>query len=192
MTQPQSLNDGLGDQLNVTERIQQLEALNWARARERHNTATEAVDLAQEARIAIWRSYEASLSKADPRTWLSAVSHMRLREVAIRQTWFGHTRVHGQPSDPLRNATKASLDDPDFTLGPLEAPDWIDSALISYHAGEIARAISELPPKQRDYIILRFWYGFTPIEIENRFAIDQSAAWTGARRNLRQALAHLA
>lgn len=185
------MQDGYGDALSVAERLGQLEVLTRIRASEHAHHLAEPADLAQEARITIWQV--ATGRPESTREYLSAAARMRVREAATRQTWTGHTRVHGQPADPLRSREKESLDDPDFTLLlSLHAQEWVEGAQLAYHHGQIAQAIGELPEKQRAYVLLRFWCGLEPGVIERDYQIDKDAAWAGARRNLRTSLRHLA
>jgi len=183
------IQDGWGDALTPVERIAQLERLNGIRARERAHAGAEYDDLLQEARIAVW---EVAVRYPDKsREYLSASAAMRVREVSSRQNWTGHTRVHGQPTDPLRQRGKESMDDPDFTLWEaLDGPVWLDGALLSYHRGEIAKAIDELPPRQRQYVLLRFWCGYGHMEIKREFGMSDST-WAGAKHNLSTKLAYL-
>lgn len=183
--------DGYGEAVTPVERLAQLERLNSIRAREKAHPGAEYDDLLQEARIAVWLQAEAAVGKGDPRAWLSAVSGNRITEAATRQTWTGHTRVHGQPTDPLRQNAKQSMDDPDFTLWEsLDGPAWLDGALLAYHRGEIARAIAELSPRQKQYVILRFWHGYGHMEIKREFGMSEST-WAGAKQSLREKLLHL-
>jgi DNA-directed RNA polymerase specialized sigma24 family protein len=184
-------NDGFGDALSPEE-AERLDRLNRIRVGERVGSHADADDVLQEARIATWRALPRAATKDNPRAWLSVITFMRIIEILDRETWTGHTRVRGQPVDPLRAAGKRSLDDPAFTLAEdLDGPSWVDSALFSYHEGEIARAISELSPRQRQYVYLRFWCGYGHMEIKGEFGMSDST-WDGAKVHLRQSLAHLA
>lgn len=189
------LQDGFGDGLTVTERIEQLDRLNRIRAAEHAHPQAESDDLTQEGRIVVWEV--ASKRPESTREYLSAAAAMRIREVANRQTWTGHTRAHGQPTDPLRNRAKESLDDPDYTLiEALQAPAWLAAAELAYHHGEILDAINALPPAHRDYVYLRFWGGYSNPEIApliQRDAGNLARMWTHSiAPALAAQLAHLA
>lgn len=78
----------------------------------------------------------------------------------------------------------------------LTAADLVDSVMIAYHRGEIARALDSLTPAQKKYVLLRFWSGMQTGDLTREFGYDPSGLWnnsrSGARVKLREALAHLA
>lgn len=59
---------------------------------------------------------------------------------------------------------------------------------------EISKAVSNLSPLEREYILLRFWYGFSLKEIERQMGPEAILCWkgsSGARSKLIQSLSHL-
>jgi DNA-directed RNA polymerase specialized sigma24 family protein len=180
-------SDGYGDQLSVAELIERLEALNGLRAREYARPGAEAEDLAQEARIAIWEASRAHPGR--PRAYYSAASAMRIREAAVRQTWTGHTRHHGQPTDPLRQPGKRSLDDPGFVLAEaLAAPDWVGTAELAYHRGTLLAALNALPGTARLYVWRRFWCGWSTRELDQAAGGNSWRVWSTAKAQLQDRL----
>ncbi len=69
---------------------------------------------------------------------------------------YGGTRRPGPRTEPP-NVT--SLDGIDPGIDPLYAVE------LAYHHGEIAQVIDSLPADDREYVVLRFWYGLTDVEI---------------------------
>jgi RNA polymerase sigma factor (sigma-70 family) len=160
---------------------------------ERHLPPADYDDALQEARITLWTviSRNPDVSAA----YLHRSAARRIDECRDRQTWTGHTRTHGQPTDPLRQRDKESLDDPERSI-EATAPDVLDAILLAYHEGEIVRALNLLPAKHREYIVLRFWGGLTHTEIAARQGLSKQHVqriWqTQIRPRLAQTLAHLA
>lgn len=57
-------------------------------------------DLIQEARIHVWRVQSKKPGRS--RAWYNKCARTRIREVAKRQTFTGHSGRRGYPMDPLR------------------------------------------------------------------------------------------
>lgn len=181
---------GYGDNLTAEELIGRLEALNTLRSRECAHPGAEAEDLAQEGRIALWRAVQSHPGHS--REYYSAASGRRIREAAIRQTWTGHTRHHGQPTDPLRQPGKRSLDDPDFAVPEaVDGTDWVNAAEWGYHRGEILAALNTLSPQAREYVWRRFWCGWSAGELDQVYGGNSWRVWDAARSELREMLALL-
>lgn len=176
------LHEGYGDELLGHERLLRLQVAE--------RTADHSLwdDLLNEARLTAWRLRER------PRAYVHAATRKRITELLTRQTWTGHTRVHGQPTDPLRQPGKESLDDPDFTLVVASA-EWMESVSLAYHHGEIFAAIAKLQPNHRAYVILRFWGQWTPGEIAPVIGVkatNQARMWKESIQPiLARELAHL-
>jgi RNA polymerase sigma factor (sigma-70 family) len=203
---------GYGDSLDVTEIITESERwLAW-KAAALTRDIDERQDLVQEGRIAMWRS----LDKMDPekfsrpdkplqenaQLWAMTAAKMRMNDVARRGTWLGKPEHRGVLTMPR----PSSLDDLLYRNGDgddnpiaelLTAADLLDSALIAYHRGEIYQALSDLPTRQREYVVLRFWGGYTEPMIKEALdlhtqprnlwdATKQAAKW-----RLRARLEHL-
>jgi RNA polymerase sigma factor (sigma-70 family) len=196
------LNDGFGDTLSAAEAAQAAdctemlltkERLLQIMVAERRVPPNDYEDALQEARITLWRVMSAKPDVAA--AYLHRAAAYRITECRDRQTWTGHTRHHGQPTDPLRRVDRDSLDDPDSSF-EAAAPEVFDSVLIAYHEGEIVRALNLLPARDREYVVLRFWGGLTHAEIAARQNLSKQhmqRIWLKSTKpRLAQALAHLA
>lgn len=140
-------------------------------------TAIDRGDLAQIGRIAMWdaeSTYDPARG-AEP-AWLTMrakgkmLSALRAREK--HEVYAGYFEL----------ATDDAID----PYGDLE-----DRLLVAYHEGEIAAAMAELTPRQREYVRLRFWGQRTERELTQHFGYNPSGVWAGARRKLEASLCHL-
>jgi len=179
-----NFSGGFGDDLDVTELIQQKEALLQIIVSERAPNPVTRDDVLQEARIIIWKL--ANKPRRNDGYLHAAVRH-RVDDVRDRQTWTGHTGTRGH-TDVAKMAGLLQWD-------VLEATASLSDLTLAYHEGEIAAAIAALPPNQRAYVVLRFWGGLTEPEIAAE--MDRSLAtvqrwWSDAKVPLRAALSHLA
>lgn len=177
------------------EEIRKRERLLAIQARERGFSDESREDVLQEGRISLWQTLEKHDGDVPPQ-YLNRASELRMREVATRETWTGHTRKHGQPTDPLRNHEKQSMDDEAFSLGVLEVVnDVLSGVEMAYHHGEIVQAINALPEREREYVVLRFWGGYTLPEIADVLSISKQhieRTWRERTRPvLRSHLEHL-
>lgn len=185
-------NGGFGDSLDVQEVIERKERLLQIMVSERVTDPAVRDDILQEARIAVWKA----LSRPHHSdAYLHTAARRRIEEVQARQTWTGHTRVHGQPTDPLRQSSTDSLDRL-MDVGLMTAAQTIlDGVEMAYHQGELFQAIADLPANYREYVILRFWGGLTDPEIAAEMGRSKATLqrwWTEARSTLRVRLGHLA
>jgi DNA-directed RNA polymerase specialized sigma24 family protein len=78
------------------------DALLYAMAREHVADRNLWDDCVQEARIHIWKLRRRDVPHSE--AYLNKAARNRIREVATRQTWLGHSGRHGYPVDPLRRA----------------------------------------------------------------------------------------
>lgn len=163
-------------------------------------------DLVQEGRIAMWKA----LSTYDPSkgalpSWLTTAAKTRMKDVA-----YGHGQPTGkEPTRGRRDVeVSASVDAllEEGAEGIAGVSEALEGVEMSYHEGEIWKALETLSPSQRRYVIARFWMGLDPSsreplqmemralvpEISKRFLWTGSNKQVGARDRLAQALAHLA
>jgi DNA-directed RNA polymerase specialized sigma24 family protein len=163
-----AVNDGFGDDLSVEEMLRDEEEFFVRNARHalvkkygRGFREGEDQDAIQEARIAAWMSWE----KNHNRAFLNIATRQRLMAHVYRDQWFG-TKPTAHEKDPLRRANRDSFDDPDNGIDVvLDSATWIDQVLLGYHSGEIVEALNALTFTQREYVVLRFWGGFSNVEI---------------------------
>lgn len=152
-------------------------------------------DLAQEGWVAMWRAlrtYDAD--KGALPAWLTTAARLRMTDVWRRDTWLGTPMVRGHVRE--KPATPIDTDD-DFVTSLLgSAPDVFDTVEWGYHEGDIWKALNTLSPKQREYVIRRFWFGHENKELKAHFGYDPSVLWSGkpsgAKIRLARALRHLA
>lgn len=149
-------------------------------------TAMDWQDLRQEALIAAWRADAAFDPTRSPN-----------REAFVK--W----KARGAAKDVLRarekHAVHRGVDDSEDVMLRMasEDPSVLDQVIEAYHAGEIAKALDLLTPKQREYVIARFWHGMSEAELTQLFGYGPRGLWGaptgrgGARRKLAVALAHL-
>jgi hypothetical protein len=77
----------------------------------------------------------------------------------------------------------------------LQAADLLAAAEWAYHHGEIAAAMADLTPRQREYVYIRFWLNYQATDRALYFGYDPDGglwnASNGAKARLRGRLAHL-
>jgi RNA polymerase sigma factor (sigma-70 family) len=186
------LSAGFGDQLDVSEVLKRKQALFEIMMAERGIAPSAWDDTLQEARIAAWRALG---REHDTDAYVHQAARWRIGEVRDRQNWTGHTRRLGQPVDPLRRADTLSLDAILDVGLIMMAEEILDRVVLAYHHGEILQAICDLEPRQRAYVILRFWGGLPDSKIAAEVGRSKATLqrdWSLARRQLRTKLAHLA
>jgi DNA-directed RNA polymerase specialized sigma24 family protein len=78
----------------------------------------------------------------------------------------------------------------------MRGPDLLDAAALAYHHGELAQVINGLEPRDRNYIVQRFWNGKTDTEIAAEDGVARNFWHTRWRKTLAprlaKELAHLA
>lgn len=135
-------------------------------------------DLAQEGCIAMWKAHQRFNGHGDLTMWLKANARWRMK-----------TAIKGKTDE---QAHDWSVNELEVLLGAEESLAGIE---VAYHEGEIMQAINNLTPKQREYVLLRFYAGFQTPQLTEHFGYDPGALWTskrnGARMKLARQLAHL-
>lgn len=124
-------------------------------------------DLVQEGRIAMWRSLESyDPAKGALPTWVTGAARMRMRDLA-----HGTGQPTGKEAARGRRpvgeiSTDALQQDFPGLWAQMEAREAVegllDAVAIAYHRGEIHRALDNLTPEQRHYVVMRFWGGVDP------------------------------
>lgn len=145
-------------------------------------------DLVQEGYVAMWRV----AARYDPArgalpALLTRAAAQRMQLVAARgyRTWTGREPQRGQPAERLVPAEPTELDGSDArAVAALAAVEW------AYHDGDLRRALDSLTEQQRRYVILRFWYGWTPTELDAEFR-QSRRLWRDVRYALGYQLRHL-
>jgi RNA polymerase sigma-70 factor, ECF subfamily len=110
-----------------------------------------AEDVVQEALLACWRrpsAYDPARGAFGP--WLLALVHHKAVDAVRRET--AQQRI---AAAAVRGAV----------LQPASAPDTADLVADRSTAGSVRSAVTDLPPGQRDAILLAYWGGLTQREI---------------------------
>ena len=148
-------------------------------------TPDKAEECAQEGWIAMWRAYVTYDGRSPLDYWLKHVAKNRMLSV-------------------LRNhaATKNTVQQPaglPYADHYLDGVDSVWDALqvelpeieLAYHRGEIYAALNRLTPREREYVLLRFWHGYRAPQMRAHFGYPPHALWTTAKRKLAGSLEHL-
>ena len=180
------LDDGYGDTLTAYEDWLHHRAHQMIHGTQVRPNGEDHDDLVQHGLIAMWKALDSfDESKGALPAWLTF-------------------KASGAMKDALRPRVKhvqhLDLDQvvrPEFTPEAcIEYPDLLQGLERAYHAGEVARALDALTPKQREYVRLRFWEGAGPAQMRAHFGYDPQALWSskrnGAKYKLQERLAHLA
>lgn len=190
------IQDGFGDALSSdeiatyiesNERLLKIKAAERTRGNRSSNDTWD--DILQEGRIVQWQVLAKRPSSTRP--YVSAAMSHRISEVLSRGTWTGLERTHGKPRDPLRRpmSERSSVDDETLQLDlVVDAGDWVEHALLGYHQGQIMRALDELTFTQKEYVVLRFWGGWTNPEIAARRGLTAGEVERQWRTNIKPAL----
>ncbi len=150
-------------------------------------------DAVQEARIAAWQSWVAHQNRA----FLNIAARQRLMKFVLDEApSFGsdtsRSNFSGASKDPFRRPT-VSIDDPDLDI-VVTAAEALEAVAMAYHDGEIVEAVNALLPDVREYVILRYWAGYTNPEIaaiQGKSVGGVSSQWTKAKPLLVERLEHL-
>ncbi len=143
-------------------------------------------DLAQIGWIAIWRQLHKDNGSSDP----------LLKTAAIRDMQDVIRKNHAQRRD-VRRSVPGGL--PYAEASGLLPNIWtqlqcdLGEVELAYHHGEIADALDCLTPRQRQYVVLKFWYGYGHAEMVEHFGYrPDGQLWSKSRELLARELAHLA
>lgn len=196
-------NGGYGDDLDVAEVI--AAEHDWLMRTSQYLVSVQdpdVEDVAQEGRIAMWKAltrYDPSKGPVD--MWVKAHARWRMKTVRANRSWTGRpsdarNTLGGKPA-VVQSVTYLSdlLANDSGVEAMLAAADLVAAAEWAYHHGEIAQAMAELTPRQREYVYLRFWLCYQTAQLKDYFGYDPSGLWTnihrGARMRLRDHLSHL-
>ncbi len=140
-------------------------------------TAHDSDDLEQIGRIGAWRTGSPDL----PLQVLAAKQDMidAVKPAQKHTLYQGYRLGTAEDTDEYVNATYATDDAMD------------DLVIAAYHAGELHKAISNLSPRQREYVQLRFFKQLSQPEIAERFGYDPRGLWRVCRARLLAQLEHL-
>jgi len=138
-------------------------------------------DLMQEGWIAIWRAVpNHNPDKGPLDKWLCDKAQWAM--LAKIREWQGNKHTFYDSFGDMTAFTEVEL---------VEATEALERVEIAYHRGEILQAISSLTPKQREYIIMKFWFGLTFTEIVEQIGYNPASVHRLSMNKLRKELAHL-
>jgi DNA-directed RNA polymerase specialized sigma24 family protein len=141
-------------------------------------------DLAQEGWIEMWRRSQ-NLKPGYPidlQLKMAATDRMR----TVLRNW---RSVKNQPGLSLDGLLEDRLQDDILT--ELGLTDHLLGVELAYHHGEIYAALNDLSPREREYVVLRFWCGYRLPQMRAHFGYEPSALWRTARVKLQEALGSL-
>ena len=130
--------------------------------------ATEAEDAAQQTFLSAYRGLLAGQEPREPSAWLGTIARNECR-----------ARLRSRPSEPLTLVTEPSADETQREVGRRA------------EAEALCTALSELPPQQRDAIVLREFYGLSYAEVAAALGLSGSAVETLLFRSRRRLQAQL-
>lgn len=146
-------------------------------------------DVAAEGWVALWRSIRSYPGNEDvpADNWLKAAALNKMRSAVRNHTAQCRdarlTALAGLPG--MRESDKKEVDIWDALCVDLGAVE------LAYHHGEIMEAVNALPPKQRLYVFLKYWKGYTDTELITIFGYRPKTLGTVAHAKLSKELAHL-
>lgn len=142
-------------------------------------------DLAQEGWIAIWRATKTYNGQTPLDWYLKQKAHQRMLTCVTRD-W---VTIKASQDVPAGLPSLFYVSDEDTVWDAL----FIDFGDIewAYHHGEIMQALGALTPREREYVALRFWGGFTFTDLTDYFGYQPQGLWRRSRMKLMSELAHL-
>jgi RNA polymerase sigma factor (sigma-70 family) len=147
-------------------------------------------DVIQVGRIAMWRALERyDASKGALPSFLTSAARYAMIEEA-------YGRGKGRDRDRTKQL-KLSPVAPDSPFWEMSVAGLLSEMEMAYHRGEVAKAINQLSPEQREYVYRRFWKDEPEPEIREALGRQSPVhyLWTdkrsGARKQLAESLSHL-
>lgn len=135
-------------------------------------------DLAQEGWVEAWKAEQ----RYNPAVGTTLIG------------WIKHCAYQKMLAKSRRTKYKENIV-PIGDLDLLDSASWLEATELAYHEGEILKALNELTPRQREYVVLRFWGHYHTTELKEVFGYDPQGLWSnsknGAKKKLRESLAHL-
>jgi RNA polymerase sigma factor (sigma-70 family) len=130
--------------------------------------ATEAEDAAQQTFLSAYRGLLAGQEPREPSAWLGTIARNECR-----------ARLRSRSTEPLTLVTEPSGDETQREVGRRA------------EAAALCTALAELPPQQRDAIVLREFYGLSYAEVAAALGLSGSAVETLLFRSRRRLQAQL-
>lgn len=175
--------DGYGDELNLREKMRLAEIM----AAERDVSRSVRDDVVQEVLITAWQVSEAGHDMK----YVHGAMAKRTAGAARDANWTGREGRRGS-RDATREVVPLGVnkDGEPLTIEDVahgeELPESIE---LAYHQGEIMAALEKLSPRERLWVLGRFWVGMTHAELKARKLDAQY--WYRAKAKLEQDLDHL-
>lgn len=188
-----TINDGFGDLLGVDEAIQQYEgSLRRITGKYQRLDQPGYQDLLQEVRIAFWRQYDVDPGDGGVALALHAAKRRasNLFNPERREHQTGYTGSTGSIPVTTTAILDAPVGDGHTSLLEVVFPgvDALAGVEMAYHHGEISRAVNALEPEHREYVVRRFWEGWTDSEIARHTGVSTSGINNRWSRRIRPTL----
>jgi DNA-directed RNA polymerase specialized sigma24 family protein len=129
-------------------------------------------------------------------SWLTTAAKTRMRDVARGRPATGHqaVRAHAEPRPAI---SLDSLEDENEAERVFDLIDTFDFVETAYHKGLVQKAMQALSPRQREYVVLRFFAGLEPssalpstVAMRRAYPVlAERGVWNEARRVMAEALA---
>lgn len=146
-------------------------------------------DLIQEGMIAAWRTIATGLDNGTGAYIRTAIRN-RVNECLSSDSWTGQELRKGKPKDPLRNPSRMEFDVQHHDTSTQDA-----YTALRLDLSEVLQAVAELPLREQNIVLRRFWAGYTVSEAARAGGIAAKTAeklWTtNTRPFLAERLAHL-
>src|SRR5689334_6368486 len=129
---------------------------------------TDAEDAAQQTFLSAYRGLLAGQQPREPSAWLGTIARNECRH-----------RLRSRSAEPLALVTEPSVDETQREVGRRA------------EAEALCAALAELPPQQRDAIVLREFYGLSYAEVAAALGLTGAAVETLLFRSRRRLQDHL-
>lgn len=140
-------------------------------------TPTNIDDVAQEGWVTLWRALRDFEGGEVVDVWCRAVARNGMRNYL--QQWRYALR------DLRRVDYVGGAAELDLITGSAEG---VEAVAVGYHHGRVLEAVNALPPGYRDYVIRRFWQGYSTTELQQ---IMSRSVWTRVKPLLTAELSDL-
>lgn len=150
----------------------------------RMTAGDEVEDLAQEGWIAMWKAYRSWVQTKGPLDWWLKYNAINKMKTAISRDRGLSVRGRSGPGVAAASIRINTFDNLDETNHPASLDDNLEDA---YHKGEINRAIQTLSPKEREFVVKKYYQDATYKDL-SRYSFRLK---TSATTKLRNQLQHL-
>lgn len=173
-------------------------------------------DLVQEGALSMWKASQTFVEGkgASYSGWLHLAAKRRMMDIASQRKRMTRTedrqnRAHKEPRRSQMYPYEAILPENLESDVPAEAllldptqPDVFEHVESGYHKGEVLKAVNELRPEVREYVVKRFWGGLEQARSEGQRQMyreighedmlgSKKTLWREAQEELQFRLSHV-